>query len=57
MVGENTPKDVEHVQGKKPRLPQRGKQHQAENPDQGQQGDAQRRGTPDIERNFEDQAR
>ena len=32
-------------------------EHQPENPDRGQQGARQQQNNPDIERNFEDQAR
>jgi hypothetical protein len=57
MTSKTTPQEEKHVQGKKPKLPRNTKQQQAENPDRGQQGGNRQQGNPDIERNFEDQAR
>jgi hypothetical protein len=57
MTTGTAPQDEKHVQGKKPKAPQRDKQHQAENPDRRQPEDGRQQGSSDIERNFEDQAR
>jgi hypothetical protein len=45
------------VQGRKAKLPSEADEHQPENPDRGQQGAKRQQTSPDIERNFEDQAR
>jgi hypothetical protein len=52
-----TPQEEKHVQGKRPKQLEKSRQQQAENPDGGQQGGNRQQGNPDIERNFEDQAR
>lgn len=57
MTTGTAPQDEKHVQGKKPKTPQRDRQHQAENPDRRQPEDGRQQGSSDIERNFEDQAR
>lgn len=57
MTTRIVPQEEKHVQGKKPKTPRQGRQHQAENPDRRQRDGERQQGSSDIERNFEDQAR